>query len=63
MVRISKLHDDIGRDCVFEKVFLATVNGFENGGVIRFGLYEQYPDLDVTHLRIRKETGELIKDY
>lgn len=60
LVRVSSLHDAIGNDCYFEKVLLASVNGFEGEDIIRFGLGEHYPALDVRHIRINKHTGALV---
>jgi hypothetical protein len=63
LARISKLSEGIGDNCVFDRVFLAGVNGFEENNVTRFIFSEQYPALDIKHLRIQRKKGTSIFNF
>lgn len=60
LVRISDLHNDIGKTCTFDKVFLASINGIENRKILRFSFTEQFPKLEIKHLCIDINLGKLI---
>ena len=60
LVKVSALHDAVGDKSYFDKVLMASVNGFEKNDVIRFALDEHFPRLEVRHLRIEKNTGVLL---
>ncbi|MBL7901012.1 MAG: hypothetical protein JNK73_03380 [Bacteroidia bacterium] len=60
LAKISKVHNEIENKCVFDKVFLLHVNGFEPNNVIRFSFSEQYPKLCLSHIKIDSQTGECI---